>query len=77
MPTLTKQLFQDAFKTYGLEPQGDLPALLNNSTIKYYGGRCLVYQIECFDQGRRVVIGGNFASNGKPSLKPGAQIDFK
>lgn len=74
---LTLQTYLDACKAYGICATGGVIwDYLRASKVKYYGGRCPVYQIEYRHNGNRVVVGGRYASNGKPELTPNTELDF-
>ena len=55
---------------------GTIHDFLKNSTIEYYGGKCAVYYVTHYHNGSRAVIGGRYATNGKPKLVPCEQLDF-
>jgi hypothetical protein len=55
---------------------GTIHQFLRESIVRYYGGKCPVYYIEHYHNGNRCVIGGNYASNGKPELKVNENINF-
>lgn len=74
---ITTQLYLGAFKNSGVKIQGGtIHQFLKNSRVKYSGGKCPIYQIEYFHDERRVVIGGNYATNGKPVLRAFEPLDF-
>ena len=55
---------------------GTIHNFLRESKVKYYGGQCAVYYIEHYHNGHRCVIGGNYATNGKPNLNIHTPLDF-
>ena len=77
MVKLNMTTYLAAFKSYGINiAGGTIHDFLHDSTVKYYGGMCPVYQIEYNYNSVRVVIGGNYASNNRPALIPCEPIDF-
>lgn len=77
MVELTATTYLKAFKNYGIQiTGGTIHDFLRNSTVRYYGGRCPVYYVEYYHNDTRVVIGGNYASNGKPKLEVFEQLNF-
>jgi len=79
MPKLDVNLYLNAFKCYyshkGITG-GTIHDFLKNSVVVYYRGKCPIYQIEHYYNGQRAVIGGNYATSGKPKLIPNEQINF-
>jgi len=74
---LDAQLYLSAFASYGIGITGGvLSDFLRGSVVKYYGGKCPVYLICYYHNGTRVVVGGNYATNGKPQLRQLEEIDF-
>lgn len=79
---LTLETYLKAFETSCTSHEhikgGTIWDFLKESKITYYGGKCPVYYIEHFhpQTKQRCVIGGNYASNGKPKLEPYEEIDF-
>lgn len=74
---LTVDLFISACNGYGFNIQGGtIHDFLRGSRVKYYGGKCPVYYVEYFVGGSRVVVGGNYATNGAPRLSPLEELDF-
>jgi hypothetical protein len=77
MKSLTVDLFVTRLNENGIKVSGGtIHDYLRNCKIKYYGGRCPVYQVEYVEDEARAVIGGNFATNGKPSLTPLYELDY-
>ncbi len=79
MIVLNLELYFEAFKNYPSHKNitgGTIHDFLKESKVVYYGGKCPIYQIEHFYNGNRCVIGGNYATNGKPLLSMGNIIDF-
>ena len=75
--TLTLQTYLNAFRGYCCAITGGvLDEFLRNSRVAYYGGRCPCWYIEYWHNGRRIVISGNYATNGKPVLQAHAPLDF-
>lgn len=77
--TLTEQTYLEAFKTYPSHAHiqsGTIEEFLRDSVVKYYPGKCPVYQVEHYHNGEWAAIGGNYASNCKPKLVPGESLDF-
>ena len=79
MIELNANLYLNVFSTYfshkGITG-GTIHQFLMESKVVYYGGKCPIYQIEHYHNGHRAVIGGNYATNGKPKLAPNEQINF-
>lgn len=74
---LTAQTYLDAFKAYNVKiTGGTIHDFLRDSTIKYYGGKCPVYYIEYYHNKQRIIVGGNYAGNGKPKLEMFYKLDF-
>jgi len=75
---LDMQTYLNAFKDYNIGiTGGTLSDFLRQSRVNYYGGKCAIYQVEYYHtNGERVVIGGNYATNGKPELKALETLDF-
>jgi len=55
---------------------GTIHDFLRESVVEYHGGKCPVYYVVHRYNSKRVIIGGNYASNGKPKLVPFGQLDF-
>jgi hypothetical protein len=79
MIELTATTYLKAFKTcpshQGIKG-GTIHAFLRESVITYHDGNCPVYYVEHYYNGNRCVVGGNYATNGKPELKMFGQLDF-
>lgn len=78
---LSVETYLKAFKTYPSHKEitgGKIGDFLANSEVKYYGGKCPVYYVEHYHPAtkERCVIGGNYATNGKPHLREGEPLDF-
>ena len=74
---LTAQTYLNAFRAFGVAiTGGTIWQFFRDSTVRYYGGKCAVYYVEYYHNGQRVVIGGNYATNGKPKLEFGYPLDF-
>ena len=79
MIELTAKTYLEAFKNYPSHAgitDGTIQDFLNESIVTYYGGRCQVYCIEHYYKGDKCVVGGKFATNGKPELKMCERLDF-
>ena len=74
---LTLQTYLHAFRGYCCAITGGvLDEFLRNSEVHFYPGQCPVYYVEYWHNGQRIVIGGNYATNGKPELRAHAPLDF-
>ena len=76
---LTVDTYLKAFAAYPSHKGitgGTIHDFLRDSKVVYYGGRCPVYYVEHYHNGKRAVIGGKYASCGKPVLTAGAALDF-
>jgi hypothetical protein len=79
MIQLTATLYLTAFQRYPSHVGivgGTIHDFLYHSAVKYHGGKCPVYLIEHYHNGNRAVIGGNYATAGKPVLRPYEVINF-
>lgn len=74
---LTTETYIEAFKIYGIKIQGGtIHQFLKDSMVEYHPGKCPIYLVVYLHSGKRVVIGGNYASNRKPILQPLERLDF-
>jgi len=74
---LTAGLYIAAFNAYGIKIKGGtIHDFLRMSHIEYHGGKCPVYYVCAEYGGTRIVVGGNYATNGKPELQPLAPLNF-
>lgn len=79
MKTLTVTTYLAAFRDYPSHKGitgGTIHQFLSESSVVYYGGNCAVYYIEHHHNGQRAIIGGNYATNKKPVLQFGEELDF-
>ena len=74
---LNLQTILAAHRTYNTGVVGGVVHdFLRDMTVEYHSGRCPVYYVCHYNNGRRIVVGGNYATNGKPGINIGEQLDF-
>ena len=74
---ITLTTFLQACNKYGINIKGGvIHDFIRLSYVKYYGGKCSVYQVEFIIKGARIVLGGNYATNSKPKIEIGERLDF-
>ncbi|MDY0219420.1 MAG: hypothetical protein RBR14_08755 [Candidatus Cloacimonas acidaminovorans] len=79
MIELTAKTYLEAFKNYPSHAGitgGTIHDFLRESVVTYHGGNCPVYYVEHYHNGNKCIVGGNYATNGKPGLKIFEQLDF-